>query len=146
MGAAVLGVVIGVVLLVTGSVLWQRRIDRVRREREFRHDASRLVISLETVGPAIVGRPGSVRDERWGASAIQVGVLIEQLVGSAEKLREDQQRRVTGALADLRARWTTAIADVVHNGATLPEPELAMITMEASRIADALGEKALPGA
>ena len=146
MGAVVLGVVVGVVLVVTGTLWWQRRIDRVRRVREFRHDASRLVTAIETVGPVIVGRPGTVRDEAWGATAIQVGVLIDRLVGSAKTLREEQQGRVTGALGDLHARWTAAIADVVHNGATLPESEFAVITMEASRIADAFGEKGPSGA
>ena len=146
MGAVVLGVVAGVVVLVAGTLLWQRRIDRVRRLREFRHDASRLVAAIETVGPVMVARPGTVRDEAWGATAIQVGVLIDRLVGAAKTLQGEQQGKVTGALGDLHDRWTAAIARVVHDGATLGESELAVITMEASRIADAFGEKAPSGA
>ncbi|MDE3085799.1 MAG: hypothetical protein KGJ77_03445 [Acidobacteriota bacterium] len=139
MGAIVLGVVAGVVVLVAGSTLWQRRVDRIRRVREFRHDASRLVVAVESLGPGIVGTSGALRDETWAANVIQAGVLIDRLSGAAKELPEDKRTLVTGVLEDLHARWTAAVPDVMHHGAAMAEGAFAMICADASRLAEAFG-------
>ncbi len=74
-------------------------------------------------------------------NAIQAGVLIDQLAGAAKKLREERRNRVMGALADLQARWTAAIPDVMRRQGALSEGDFLMIANGASRVAEALGDK-----
>lgn len=141
MGVVVFGILIGLVVLVAARMLWLRRVEGVRHLREFRHDASRLVALVESIGPGLAGKPGEARDEAWMTNAIQAGVLIDQLVGDSKKLREGQRARVTGVLEDLQARWAAAVPDVMRRGGALPEAEFVMITTGASRVAEALRDE-----